>query len=94
MGVSADFGAKVNMRKRTVRMDPDIVENVGTEWSDKRNGVSFKIWDMGDEMKEVPFNKLFLGNPELFSVVVDDGVLVRVTVNNVSAGGGMEEIGE
>jgi len=94
MGVSADFGAKVNMRKRTVRMDPDVVENVGTEWGDKRNGVSFKIWDTGDETKEVPFNKLFLRNPELFSAVVDDSVLVRVTVNNISAGGGMEEIGE
>jgi len=43
MGVPADLGAKVNMRKRAIRIDPDIVEDVGTEWGDKRNGVSFEV---------------------------------------------------
>ena len=94
MGVSANFGAKVNMRKRTVRTDPDVVENVGTEWGDKRNGVSFKIWDTGDETKEVPFNKLFLRNPELFSTVVDDGVLMGVAVDSEGAGRSVEKIGK
>jgi len=49
MGVSADLGAKVNMRKRTVRMDPDVMEDVGAKWGDERNRVSFKVWDTGDD---------------------------------------------
>ena len=94
MGVLADLGAKVNMRKRAIRMDPDIVEDIGTKWGDKRNGVSFKVWDAGDETKEVAFNKLLLRNPKLFSAVVDDYVLVQVVVDNVSTSRGVEEIGE
>jgi len=35
-----------------------------------------------------------LGNPELFSVVVNNRVLIRVTVNNISTGGGVEEVRE
>jgi len=35
MGVSADLGAKVNIRKRTVRIDPDVMEHVSTEWGNK-----------------------------------------------------------
>ena len=38
--------------------------------------------------------KLFSGDPELLTAVVDDLVLVGVTVDGVSAGGGVEEIGE
>ena len=43
MGVAADLGAKVNMRKRAIRIDPDVVKDVGAEWGDKRNGVGFEI---------------------------------------------------
>jgi len=45
-------------------------------------------------MKKVTFDKFLLGDPELFSAVVNNRVLMRVTVNNVSIGGGMEEVGE
>ena len=38
--------------------------------------------------------KFFNRDPELLTAVVDDLVLVRVTVDGVSAGGGVEEIGE
>jgi len=38
--------------------------------------------------------KLFSGDPELLTAVVDDLVLVRVSVDSVSAGGGVKEIGE
>jgi len=31
MGVPADLGTKVNMRKRAVRIDPDIVEDIGVK---------------------------------------------------------------
>jgi len=27
----ADLGAKINIWKRAIRMDPDIMENIGTE---------------------------------------------------------------
>jgi len=94
MGVLANLGAKVNMRKRAVRMDLDIVEDVGAKWGDKGNGVSFEVWDVGDETKEVAFDKLLLWNPKLFSVVVDNGILVRVAVDDVSTSGGIEEVGE
>jgi len=38
------------------------------------------------------FNKLFGGNPELFASVIDDLILVGVSVDSVSAGGGSEEV--
>jgi len=92
--VSANLGAKINMRKRAIRIDPDVMENVGTEWGNKRDWVSLKIGDTGDETEEVMFNKFFLGNPKLFSTVVDDCVLVRVVVDDVGASGSSEEVGE
>jgi len=94
MGVLADLGAKVNMRKRAVRIDPDIVEDVGTEWGNKRDQVSLKIGDTGNKTKKVALDKFLLRNPKLFSVVVDDCVLVRVAVDDVSISRGMEEVGE
>jgi len=94
MGVSADLGAKVNIRKRTVRMDPDVMEDVGAKWGDKRNGVSFEVWDTGDETKEVTLDKFLLRNPKLFSAVVDDCVLVGVSVDNKGTGRGSKEIRE
>jgi len=39
-------------------------------------------------------NKFFQGDPELFAAVIDDLILVRVAVDGVGAGGGVEEIGE
>jgi len=41
--VPANLGTKVNIRKRAVRTDPDVVDDVSTEWGDKRDRVSFKI---------------------------------------------------
>jgi len=38
--------------------------------------------------------KLFSGDPELLTAVVDDLVLVGVTVDGVSAGRGVEEVGK
>ena len=45
-------------------------------------------------MKEIALNKLFGGNPELLTAVVNDLVLVRVTIDGVSAGGSGEEVRE
>ena len=46
MGVTPYFGAKVDRWEWAVRLDPDIMEDVGAEWGDKENGVGFKIGDM------------------------------------------------
>ena len=39
-------------------------------------------------------NKFFGRNPELFTVVINDLVLVRVTIDSVSADGSGEEVRE
>ena len=90
----ADFGAKINTRKRAVRIDPDVIKDVGTKWGSKGDGISFKIGDTGEETEEVTFDKFLLENPKLFSAVIDDCVLVRVVVDGEGTGRGMEEIGE
>jgi len=94
MGVPADLGTKINTRKRAIRIDPDVMEDVGAEWGNKRDWVSLKVRDARNEAEEVTFNEFLLWDPELFSAVVDDCILVRVMVDNVSASGGMEEVGE
>jgi len=94
MGVSTDLGAKVNTRKRAVRIDPDVMKNVSAKWGYKRDWVSLKVGDTGDKAKKVTFDKLLLGNPELFSAVVDDCVLMGVSVNSKGTGGGVKEIGK
>ena len=94
MGVLADLGTKINTRKRAVRIDPDVMENVSTEWGNKRDWVSLKVGDTGDKAEEVTFNEFFLWDPELFSMIIDDCVLMGMSVNGEGTGGGMEEVGE
>ena len=45
-------------------------------------------------MKEITLYEFFSGDPELLTAVVDDLVLVRVTIDGVGAGGSVEEIGK
>jgi len=92
--VSANLGAKINMRKRAVRVDPDVMKDVGVKWGYERDWVSLEVRDTGDNTEEVLFDELFLWDPELFSAIVDDCVLMWVSVNGEGAGGGVEEIGE
>jgi len=94
MGVLANFGAKINTRKRAVRIDPDVIEDVGMEWGNKRDWVSLKVGDMGDEMEEVTLDEFFLRDPELFSVIVDDCVLMEVSIDGEGTGRGMEKVGK
>ena len=75
-------------------MDVDVIVDVCTKRGDKGNWVSFKIGDVWEKAEEVPFYILFLWNPVFFSTVVDNGVLVWVTVNSKSTGRGIEEMGE
>ena len=94
MGVAADLGAKVNMRKRAIRIDPDVMENVSVKWGNKRDWVSLEVRDAGNEMEKVALDEFFLWDPKLFSAVVDDGVLVGVSVDDKGTGRGVEEVGE
>jgi len=94
MGVSADLGAKVNTRKRAVRMDPDVMEDVGAEWGNKRDWVGLEVRDTGNKVKKIMFDEFFLGDPELFSAIINDCVLMRVSVNGEGASGGVEKVRE
>jgi len=92
--VSTNLGTNVNRRKATNSMDMNIMVDVCAERDNERDRVSLKIRDTGEKVKEVSFYVLFLRDPMFFSMVIDDGILVWVTVNSESTGGGMEEIGE
>jgi len=94
MGMSANLGTKVNRRKRAVRLDPNIVEDVSLKQGDEGDGMVIKVDDTGDKAKEILFYKFFRWYPELLSMVVNDLVLVRVTVDGISAGRSSEEVGK
>jgi len=68
--------------------------DVRMERGNEGDGIGFEIGNAWEKAKEVPFYVLFLWNPILFSVVVDNGVLVWVTINGKSTGGGVEEMRE
>ena len=92
--MSANFGTKVNRRKRAVRLNPDVVKNVGPERGDKRDRVVMKIINARKEAKEVMFYKFFLWDPKFLTAVVDNGVLMGVAVDGVGASGGSKEVRE
>ena len=92
--MSANFGTKINRRKRAVRLDPNVVENIGPERGDKRDGVVVKIVDAREETKEVMCYEFFLQDPEFLTMVVDNGVLMGMAVDGVGASGGGEKVGE
>ena len=92
--MSTNLGTKVNRRKRAVRLDPNIIEDVSTEGGDKGDQIGVEVGDAWKESEEVMFNKFFLRDPEFLTTVVDDGVLMGVVVNGEGTGGGVEEIGE
>jgi len=94
MGVSTNLGTKVNRRKRAIRFDPNVMENVSTEWGDKGDGVVVKVNDVRKRVEEILFNELLLRYPEFFAAVVDNSILVGVSVDGVGTGRGVEEVGE
>jgi len=94
MGVSTNLGTKVNRRKRAVRLDPNIMKNISTEWGDEGDGVIVEVDDARKGMEEVLFNELLLRYPEFLATVVDDGVLMRVAVDGEGTGWSSEEVGE
>ena len=92
MGVSTNLGTKVNRRKRAIRLDPNVMENVSTEWGDEGDRVVIKVNDARKRAEEVLFDKLFLRYPKFLTAVIDDGVLMGVMVDSKGAGRGVEEI--
>jgi len=94
VGVPTNFGTKVNRRKRAVRLDPNVVKNVGPERGDKRNGVAMEIVYMRKKAEKVTSYKFFLRDPKFLTTVVDNGVLVGVSVDGIGTGRSVEEVGE
>ena len=92
--MAPDLSAEVDSGEDGGGVDPDIVKDVGLERSDKGKGMGVKVWDAGDVMEEVPINEFFLWDPKLLSVVVNNGVLMGVTVDCKGTGGGAEEVGK
>ena len=92
--MSANLGTKVNRRKRAVRFDPNVVENISPERGDKRDGVVVKIIDAREETKEVMCYKFLLWDPEFLTVVVDNSVLMGMAVDSVGASRGSKEVRE
>ena len=94
VGVMTDFGAEMDIGERTVGSDLDSVEYVGAEWSDPKVRVVAEVSVAGDVVEEVFGKVFFLRDPELFSMFVDDCVLVQVVVSGGGAGRGGEEVGK
>ena len=94
MGVSTNLGTKVNRRKRAIRLDPNVMKNISVEWGDEGDRVIVKVDNARKGMEEVLFDELLLRYPEFFAAVVDNSILVGVSVDGVGTGRGVEEVGE
>jgi len=92
--MSANLGTKVNRRKRAIRFNPNVMENVSLKRGDEGDGVVVEVDDIREGAEEVLFDELLLRYPKIFTTIIDDGVLVGVMVDGEGTGGGMEEVGE
>ena len=92
--MAPNFGAKVDGGEDSGGVDPDVVEDVGTKWSDEGKGMGVKVSDTREVAEEVPIDKFLLRNPKFLTAVVDDGVLVGVAVDGEGASGSGKEVGE
>ena len=92
--MAPDLGAKIDGGEDSSGIHPNVVEDVGAEGSDKGERMGVEVRDAGDVAEEVSFDEFLLGDPEFLAAVIDDCVLVRVSVGNEGTGGSGEEIGE
>jgi len=60
MGVAADLGTEVDGGKWANRIYPDVIKNVHLEWGNERDGVGFKIGNVGDKVEEITLVEFFL----------------------------------
>jgi len=70
------------------------MKNVSTKWGNEMGRVCLEVGKSGDISEEVTFNKLFLQDPKFLSMVVNDRVLMRVTVDHIGANRGGKEVWE
>jgi len=94
MEVTPKFGAKIYRWKGAVQLDPDVMEDVCMKRGDKMKGVSSEGGDLWDIAKRISFDKFFLWDPELFSTIVNDVVLMRVAVIDKGTHRGSKEVGK
>ena len=92
MGVSANLGTKVNRRKRAVRLDPNVVKDVCPKGGDKRDGMVVKVVEAREKSEEVFYYKFFRWYPKLLTMVVNNLILMGVSVDSVGASGSVEKI--
>ena len=92
--MAPDFATKVNGGEDGSSVYPDVMKDVSMEGSDEGKRMGVEVGDTGDVAKEVAVDEVLLGDPKFLTAVVDDGVLVRVTVGNEGIGGSGEEVGE
>ena len=92
--MTPNFGAEIDGGEDGGSVDPNVVEDVGAERSNKVERVGVEVSDAGEVAKEIPFDEFLLGDPEFLAPVVDNCVLVGVTVDGEGAGGCGEEVGK
>ena len=83
--MAPDFGAEGDGRKGAVGGDLDCVEYFGPEGGDEKGGGVGEVRDTGDCGEEVPIQELFLGRPDIDTVLVRDSVLMRMAPSFLSA---------
>ena len=92
--MKTDFGADGHWWEFTGQGDRNGVVNTSTKRGDIEGGVVLDVVGVGDETEEVPVDELFLGKPKLLVVLVDNCVLVRVTILGEDTSGFSEEVWE
>jgi len=91
--VAPDFGAKGDHGERAIGGDLDHVGYFGPEEGDKEGRGVGEVWDAGDGGEEVPVQELFLGRPDVDTVFVRNGVLMRVVLSFLSTRRRSEKVG-
>ena len=91
--MAPDFGAEGDSRKGAVSGDLDCVGDFGLEGGDEEGGGVGEVRDAGDGGKKVPIQELFLGCPDVDTVLVRDGVLVWVVPSFLSTRWRGEKVG-
>src|SRR5712691_1854496 len=79
-GVFSDFGTDSDGGNGAVGLELYVMINESPEWGDEVGALVVEVLVAGDVLQEVAVSELFLRAPDLVTVLVDDGVLVGVTL--------------
>ena len=90
--MAPDFGAQGDGWEGAVGWDVDRVGYSGPEGGDEEGGCGGEVGDARDGREEVPVYEFFLGDPGVDTVVVVNGVLVRVVPSFLSTRRSSEEV--